>query len=395
MKVLTFTTLFPNREQPNNCIFIKNRVAALNRCRSAEVRVVAPVPYFPRIPVQGRWGMAARIPRQEEVDGLVVSHPRYLVTPKVGMMFYGYWMFLGSLPGMRKIFREWPFDVIDSHYVYPDGFAAVLLGRHFRRPVTVSARGTDINVFPRFRLIRPLIRKVLQQADQLISVCDPLAELMVENGGDKTKIAVIPNGVDRSVFYPRSRRLARRKIGLPEEGGIILSVGSLIEIKGMHLLLEAMAILKDKGFLDFRTFIIGKGPYKSLLEKQIAKDNLQSIATLVGEVTNESLGDWYNAADLFFLGTSSEGWPNVISEALACGTPVISTKVSGIPQIVSSGELGILSERSPQVFAEALRKGFERVWNRDEISAHGRKRTWQTVAEEIYDLYSMKFETHR
>lgn len=386
MKILTFTSLFPNREQPNSAIFIKHRMAAVHRREDAEVRVVAPVPYYPSLPFGGRWQAFSRVPYREAFDDFKVWHPRYLVTPKIGMTLYGYSMFLGSLLTVRKIFKEWPFDIIDAHYVYPDGLAALLLGRYFRRPVMVSARGTDINYYPQLRFVRPLIKRVLSSVDHLVSVCGSLADCMVDLGTDRSRITVIPNGIDSTCFFPRDRMYARKKIGIEPKIKLLLSVGALIERKGMHLLVDALALLKRQRALDFYTCIVGAGPERERLEHKIYHHNLSDAVSLVGEIDNSDLADWYYAADLFFLGSSREGWPNVVCESLACGTPVVATPVNGIPEIIASSDLGIIVDREPSQFAEAIQQGLSRAWDRSAIQKHGQSRTWDAVAKEVIEV---------
>jgi len=384
MRVLTFTSLFPNQQQPNFAVFIKNRMAAVNRCDDVDVRVVAPVPWFPKkIPGEGRWQQLANIPEREVIDGLQVSHPRYLVTPKVGMTCYGYSMYRGCLKTIEAIYKEWPFDIIDAHYVYPDGLAAVMLGKHFNVPVVVSARGTDMNLYPQFRLVRPLVKRVLRESTGLISVCQSLADLMVDHGADSEKITVIPNGVDLDNFRPLEQAAAREDLGLDRGEKILLSVGGLIERKGHHLLIDAVKILHQQQKLSFKTFVVGQGPEYKKLQQQIDDAGLRNQITLVGEVNNKKLGSWYSAADLFFLGSSREGWPNVVSESLACGTPVIATPVNGIPEIITSNDYGIVVKRDPPAFAIAIETAFQKHWNRDQIATYGSQRTWDIVATEV------------
>lgn len=162
---------------------------------------IAPVPYFP--PVRMGWRSSfSQIVRQEMIEGIEVYHPRYFMTPKVGMSLYGLMMFLSVLPIVKKIKNTFDFDMIDAHYVYPDGFAAVLLGHVFRKPVVVSARGTDIYLYKEFPLIRKLLRYTLLKADRVISVCQALKEEMAKLGIPRNKISVVPNGVDPNKFYP-------------------------------------------------------------------------------------------------------------------------------------------------------------------------------------------------
>src|SRR5262245_19567141 len=241
-KVLVYTTLFPNSVQPVQGNFVMERIRHLRR--SSDLSVIAPVPYFPPLKFQKRWYEFSRIPDVERVAGVDLSHPRFLVLPKIGMVSHGLSMFLGSVRHVARKMRQGSYDVIDAHYVYPDGFAAVLLGSVFNIPVIVSARGSDINLLPQFRTIRPLIRCVLNRADALIAVSEPLKKAMVKLGCPQGKITVIGNGVDTVKFHPCPKEEMRRLLGLPQNCPILISVGNLTQNKGFHILLDALARLR-------------------------------------------------------------------------------------------------------------------------------------------------------
>ena len=388
IKVLTFSSLFPNSIQPNNAIFVKNRMAALCKYCPVELKVVAPVPYFPRLNISKKWYIFSQIPIYEIQDGLEVFHPRYLVTPKVGMSFYGLSMFLGALPLVRRIHKTFPFDLIDAHYIYPDSLAAVLLGKVFKCPVVLSARGTDINLYPKFPIIRRFIQYTLRHAVHVISVCADLKSIMVSLGIPEDKISVIPNGIDDNRFNRLNKDSCRQKIGIPSEGQVLLTVGTLIERKGHHILIDALKLLSDQGLLNFQTYIVGAGDWHRRLMAQIDQAGLGNRVYLVGQVPNDDLIYWYNAADLFFLGSSREGWPNVVCEALACGTPVVATSANGIPEIITSDDYGLIVERNAEAFAQILPTAFSRNWNYDKIYEYGQRRTWKTVAHEVYDVFT-------
>jgi teichuronic acid biosynthesis glycosyltransferase TuaC len=148
MRILVFTSLFPNSRRPDFGIFILQRVSHLAKRPGTTVKVVAPIPYFPSWIASSRWGEYGLVPREENVENLSVYHPRYPLLPGLLMPLHGFLMFVGSLLLVRQLHRQFQFDCVDAHYVYPDGFAAVLLGEMLGLPVIVSARGTDINVFP-------------------------------------------------------------------------------------------------------------------------------------------------------------------------------------------------------------------------------------------------------
>ncbi len=388
MRVLTFTSLFPNRMFPNSAVFIKNRMAAVNNIPGVEVKVVAPVPWFPAfVPGNGRWQQLAKVPQREQFDGLEVHHPRYLVTPKIGMSLYGRNMYSGCMKTVEELYRLWPFDLIDAHYVYPDGLAALMLGEKLNIPVVVSARGTDMNVYPQIRAVAPLIKKVLGRTQHQIAVSQSLADRMHDNGASSDRMTVIPNGIDPAVMQRVDVLQARQKLQLPHDAKILLSVGNLVELKGHHLLIEAIGKLKSEERLDFKAYIIGRGSERNKLQRQIENLGLVDFVHLQGEVDNRELKYWYSAADISFLGSSREGWPNVVSESLACGTPVVATDVNGIPEILTSADYGVIVQRSPDAFAAGIVKSLSTNWDRNFIAEYGQLKTWDHVAEEVLAVF--------
>ena len=388
VNIMTFTSLYPHALRPDFGIFIRNRVLALHRQARVEGEVVAPVPYFPPVRIVDKWYQHSQVPRQEQRDGLAIHRPRYLVTPKVGMSLYGLSMYRGALATVKRLHAQRRIDLIDAHFVYPDGFAAVLLGRALEIPVVVSARGSDITLNLQLPLVNRLVRWTLQRADRVIAVSASLRDLMVAHGTDSGKITVIPNGIDGQTFHPLEQGAARQTLGLPIDARIVLTVCSLVELKGVHLLIEAAALLRANGADAVRIVVVGEGPERERLQQQIVQAGLADTVQLVGAIPNRELVTWYNAADLFFLGSSREGWPNVVCEALACGTPVVATKVNGIPEIVYHDGLGLLVERSPEAFAEGILTAFHTQWDREFILERGRRRSWEEVAREVHALFA-------
>jgi teichuronic acid biosynthesis glycosyltransferase TuaC len=387
MHVLTLTSLFPNSKQPTLAIFIRNRMVNSAKRFGNPWTIVAPTAYYPKFPFPtiAAYDQQARIPAFEEPDGFPVYHPRYLVTPKVGMGSYGRWMSKGARETVLAIHRKNPIDLIDGHYVYPDGTAAVDLGRELGVPVILSARGTDLNLYPQFPRIRPLIQKNLERCAHLICVCSELKDTAMELGMPEARISVIGNGVDATVFHPGDKAAARKKLNLPADRKIFLAVGQLIERKGFHLLIEALAML-ERG--DAILVLVGKGEYHDTLKSLAAKLGLADRVLFPGSQLNRDLPIWYQAADVFALASSREGWPNVVCEALACGLPVVATKIAGIPEIVDGPGLGILvSERSAKALAPAMKASLEKDWDNAAISAKGMARTWDSVSDQLLPLF--------
>lgn len=386
MKILVFSTLFPNHLNPDNSVFIKNRMFSFAKLEGCEIRVVAPVPYCPPWKSLGGWYEFSQIKHHEIMQGINVYHPKYPLIPKISMQFHGLSMFLSTIRLIKSIQQDFPFDLIDVHYIYPDGFAGMLLGKIFKKPVVVSARGSDINQFSHFRTIKPMISKTLKNSQYIISVCDALKDVMIELGADSRKTIVIPNGIDTNLFFPEEKNVARRSLSLAFDKKIIFSAGGLISRKGHHIVINAMKnIIENTQNVHF--FIAGKGVYHSFLKKQISDQKLNDYITLLGHVPNSELKHWYSAADVFCLASSREGWANVIMESLACGTPVVATNVWGAPEIITSPEVGMLVERNKESIANGLIEALSKDWNREMIREHVSKRTWDVVAQEVKDVF--------
>jgi len=382
MRILTFTSLFPNAVQSWHGIFIYQRVAHLARRPGNSVTVVAPVPYAPSWIPSRRWREMSRIPSQEKFGDLEVFHPRYFLVPKVSMLVHGLAMFRGSNDLVRELHSERKFDCIDAHYVYPDGFAAVLLGRSLGIPVIVSARGTDISLFPSFRTIRPMIRWTLQNSAGVVGVSEALKDLMVELGAPADRAIAIGNGIDPERFQPVDRGDARRKLGMPEDGEIIVSVANLVPVKGHEFLIAAIAQLAAR-HPKIRLYIVGEGESRAMLQAMARRAGLQDRIFFVGRKPNEELKYWYSAADVSCLASSREGWANVLLESLACGTPVVATRVWGTREVIASPELGLLADQTADSLAGGLELALQKQWDREYLARYAAARTWDVVAEEV------------
>lgn len=384
-RVLIYTSLFPNSVRPVHGNFILERMRHLTSY--LDMTVVAPVPYFPRRNINQYWFKFANIPHSEQFAGFEVDHPRYVVIPKVGMVTHGLSMYAGSVAQVAKRLNHADYDLIDAHYVYPDGFAASLLGARFNKPVVISARGSDVNQFVQFTTIRPMIRRVLKKAAKVIAVSESLKNVMVEAGCPAEKISVIPNGVDAGKFAPQPRAAARKKLGLDGERRMILAVGNLNDNKGFSILIDAVARLRT-ACPDVLLVIIGDGALKGALREQIERLKLGNHVLMAGPVAHAELSPWYSAADVFCLASLREGCPNVVLEAMACGCPVVATRAGGVPDLIHSPSLGLLVERTAEAFEAGIAQALNRSWNREEIVRHGNGHSWEAVSARLLTLYS-------
>jgi glycosyltransferase involved in cell wall biosynthesis len=385
--ILTLTSLFPNALRPHHAVFVRARMEQYTRKYGHRWTVVAPVPYFPMLPFKicDTYDAFARVPAFESPRGYPVYHPRYLVTPKVGMRYYGAWMAGGVRRLVTRLHTENPFDVIDGHYVYPDGTAAVRLGEELGVPVVLSARGTDLNLYPGLPGIAGLIRSNLNSCQHLICVSEGLRQEALKLGIPAEKVSVIGNGVDAERFRGGDKQEVRESLGLPPDATVILSVGRLTEEKGFHLIIEACARL---GRDDVVLIIAGDGPERGALERLARNLDQGDRVRFHGAVRNDKLPVRYQAADLFALASAREGWPNVLCEAQACGLPAVATSVGGIPEIIHQKALGLLvHERTVEGIRAGLEAALSRDWDRDFITSVGRLRTWEHVAQELNVIF--------
>jgi teichuronic acid biosynthesis glycosyltransferase TuaC len=374
MKVLTFSTLFPNAARPGHGIFVETRLRQLVASGDVHSTVVAPVPWFPFThSLFGRYSRDACAPRAETRYGIEVLHPRFPVLPKLGMTLAPWLLYRAVLPVVERLLRERAFDLIDAHYFYPDGVAAVMLGRRLNVPVVVTARGTDINLIAEFRLPRKMIRWAAQHAAAVIAVSRSLKEKLVALGTDPERIHVLSNGVDSELFKPLECEHVRQELSLQPK--TLLSVGNLLAFKGHGIAIEALALLPE-----CQLIIVGDGPDRGAFEALARRCGVVERVRFVGAVSQEQLRGYYAGADALVLASSREGWPNVLLEAMACGTPVIATDVGGVSEIVTAPEAGIvLDDRSAAGLARGVRRVFGEYPDRKATRAFAEQFGWDAT----------------
>lgn len=393
MRVLVLSSTFPSAQQPTRGVFVRERVRRL--ARRSEVVVVAPVPWFP----MNRWirGDRATVPLLEHQDGLTVYHPRFLSLPRYGKFLDGVLYFLSLVPFVLGLRRRFSFEVIDAHFAYPDGMAATLLAKLFRRPVVVTLRGSIVRLSG-YRLHRPQLRWVLRHADRVIAVSDALRRVAGGIVHDADKIRVIPNGVDASVFVPMDRAEARRLCGLPAEGPILLTVAGIYEGKGQLDVVDSMPTL-TRAYPGLRYVMVGTSrpgeSYLRRLEERVRQRGLGPYVQFAGPRPHAELVQWFSAADVSVLATRSEGWPNVLLESLACGTPVVASNVGGVPEIVRDGRDGFLVPATDTAaLTDALRRALGAAWDRDALVRRARRFDWNETVEQALDELNRALKAH-
>jgi len=383
VKLLTYSSLYPNAAQPRHGIFVEQRLQNLLALGGVESRVIAPVPWFPlQHSMFGKYAQYARVPAEEYRSEVFVKHPRYPIIPKIGMNIAPFLLAASTYPILKAVLRDgYNFNIIDAHYFYPDGVAAVILGQCLGRPVTITARGNDLSLIARYPIPRRLICWAANQAAGLITVCSALKDALVDLGVPQERIRVMRNGVDLNLFRPHDREEARAKLGL--DGPTLISVGHLIERKGNHLTIEALAQLPD-----FKLLIVGDGPEEDCLRRLAVRLGVGDRVSFLGAKDQRELPCYYSAADALVLASSREGWANVLLESMACGTPVVATKIWGTPEVVQAPEAGqLVSERTPEAIACGIRQLMEMYPNREQTRRYAETFSWDETSNAQYELF--------
>ncbi len=385
LRLLSFTTLFPNDAQPLHGLFVKARLDWI--ARHCDLTVVAPAD------LRATWRSIGKVPQEEKRGGIRVLHPRFVLPPGLWRHRGGAWLYGQVYPQIRRRLNGVEPELIDAHYAHPDGAAAARLAERLGKPMVLSVRGSDIQILTREPKRKLAIQNTLRRADAVIAVSRALKRLVEELGAEPEKVWVIPNGVDRELFFPEDRLEARRKVGWSPEDRVILWVGRLDPIKGLDLLVEAAVELRHRVAGTVLWKLVGGGPMRDSIRAMIRQRGLESEVTLEGGVPPAELRTWYSAADLFFLPSLSEGCPNVVLESLACGTPVVAMDIGGVPDLVREGKEGLLVRRRDAALAAArIAEALARTWDPCALAASRAVRGWSEVAEDQVSVYHQVLE---
>jgi glycosyltransferase involved in cell wall biosynthesis len=383
VRILTFTTLYPSAARPQHGIFVEARLRKLVESGLVAARVMAPCPWFPIASARfGRYATMARIPPREIRHGIEIDHPRYPLLPKVGMSSAPLALFAATLPRLRREIRAGrDFDLIDAHYFYPDGVAAALLGRALGRPVVITARGSDLYLIARHPIPRRWIRWAAGRAAGLVAVSSGLKRRLLSLGAPADRVRMLRNGVDLALFRPAEREAARRRLGFVRP--TLLAVGNLVPLKRHRLMVEALALLPEADLA-----IVGEGPERGAVEALAARLELRDRVRLLGRLPQDRLPEIYTAADLLLLVSTHEGWPNVLLESMACGTPAIVSDIDGIGDIVAAPEAGrIVPAIDPTRLAAAIRDFLRSPPSRDATRAYAEGFDWEATTRGQIDLF--------
>lgn len=375
MKILTFTSLYPNAVNPQHGIFVETRLRKLVETGEVDARVIAPIQSFPvSFGPFARYAAFAAAPQVETRHGIEIHHPRFLSVPKIGMRLTPSSMAIAARKLFRGIVEKESIDLIDAHYFYPDGVAAATLAAEIGVPCVITGRGTDLNLFPEFPAARREILKAVDRAAGCITVSEALRTRLVEIGAAADKVTTLRNGVDTDLFAAISeaeRAATRQRYNLT--GRTIIAVGNLAAEKGQLLIAEALRDLPDVTLL-----LVGDGPDGERLDRFIENSNLPDRIRRLGRVPQSDLPALYGVADVSVLASMREGWPNVLLESMACGTPVVAADVGGVREMVTAPAAGVVvGDRTADAFAAAIKGLLEALPDRTATRRHAEGFSWE------------------
>lgn len=371
--------MYPNPFRPNFGIFVHRRVRAVAELHPT--RVVVPVQWC--YPNENH---SRRLPSRHNLDGLEIGYHPYFRIPRIAQSLYGPFLFRSLKPPLDTLRRDFPFALIDVHWIYPECYTAVRYARARGLKVVATVRGNEAVSFYGSRARRRLALDALRGAHHVIAVSADLRDKLLDALGlPPARVTVIGNGVDPDRFHPMDRRRVLSELGLPDTATRrVLAVARLSPEKGLDTLIRAASALPA----DVECLIVGDGPSRSRLTRLARQTGVLARVRFVGERDSSEIANWLNAADLLCCPSRREGCPNVVLEAMACGLPVVASRVGGIPDLVRHDALGVLvPPHDAGALAEALREALRRPWDRQAIARHGRARTWDDVAREVDGVF--------
>ena len=383
MKILLFTNLYPSKQYPTRGMYNLHLFRALSK--HCDTRLVSPLPWWTRSRRPGEW----LAPPREDHTGIAATFPTYWTVPRVGHALHGRAMYLSLRTSVRRMRREFPFDMILAAWAYPDAVAAALLARDLDCPLVTNVLGSDVNALAREPALRGQIQWALGRSQRVIAVSEALRERVIELGVSPARALTEHNGVDRDSFRLQSKAEARTRLGLETDAPRIVYVGNWVPEKGVDVLVAAMGQmkqLKPLGMGQAHLSLVGGGALEPALRESVARMGLEARVTFHGRRPHTEIPDWMSACDVFCLPSRREGCPNVILEALCAGRPVVASRVGGVPELLDATEMNglMVPDGDPHSLACALKTALEREWNPHALRHSGRLRSWDEVGAAYY-----------
>ena len=386
-KVLAVTNLFGFPWEPTRAMFNQQQFDRLAQQVDLHVLVAVPWPNAIR-----NWREYRRVRHDGTPSWPYADYFIYWYLPGIGRSLHVPFFLLSLvLQRFGTVFlQKW--DCLLGSWAFPDAIATALIGRITRTPVVAKVHGSDINVYADMPSRRWQIRQGLNLCHSVVAVSRPLAARLVSLGVGEQRIHTVFNGVDLKMFHPRSRSQARATLGIAVTAKVILFVGNLLKTKGCHDLFDAFARLAHSD-PDLHLVLIGAGGARTHVERRATEEQLSSRVTFTGKVRHDSLPPWFAACDVFCLPSHNEGLPNVILEAMGSGTPVVATKVGGIPDMLPGFAGTLVSPNDVDALTNALRASLKRRWNSSKIASHALNFNWDTNIKTMLEILAVTWSS--
>jgi len=392
MKVLVISHMYPSTFSKVYGIFVHKQVKALVN-KGVKVKVVSPIPWtpFPINCLSKKWNRYSKISQKMIYEGIEIYYPRYLVFPKI--LFFassGERMFNGIQETVRKIYKNFKFDIVHSHDALPDGYAGMEISKKYKKPLIVTIHGKDFQqtIFKNNKC-KKIVKNIIDFSAKTIIVSEKLKNIGKNNLKiHPSKMIKISNGINLNDIC----RNIKGSIGEYRKKRLILSVSYLKKIKGIDLNLQAIAKLKGK-YPDIIYLIIGEGKERKQLEKLAKELNLQNMVIFIGEVSHCKAMQYMALCDILSLPSWNESFGVVYIEAMAHGKPVIGCQGEGIEDFVEHEKTGLLVKpRDVDSIVEALDFILSNPDEAKEIGNRARKfilenYTWEKTAEKTIKVY--------
>ncbi len=378
LRIAVVTRYFPSSAEPwqGRSAYQTLRVLA----REAELRVFYPNAIYPSL-LKPRSRSYGKLDATYSPPGVQTNYFDYPALPLLSRPFNGWMAARALLPHVRRFAP----DLIFSCFLYPDGYAALRIGKALAVPVVVLSIGSDIN-----RIGDPITdlhtRTVLREADSVVTVSGDLRLKAVAMGASTEKTHAVVNGCDLSIFHVRDRLEARQKLGIDPASQAVVYIGRMDVKKGLRELVKAAASLHPQR-PKLHVYLVGEGPDRPLIQRAIQASNAAGYIHALPGCAFDEVAEWMAAANLVTLPSYMEGCPNVVLEALAGGRPVVATNVGGIPEIMNEACGRLVPPRDAGALAQALASVMDRTWDAQAISAFG-SRSWDAVAAELMEIFA-------
>ena len=383
LRILSLSTLYPNHQTPNFGVFVERQMQAVAARGDVDLVMVNPIglPPFP-LSLHPRYRSLRALPEVEHRGGVKVLRPRFLLLPGTGGRFNAAAEARAVLPLARRLHAEQAFDLIDAQFFYPDGPAAVAMAKALDLPSSIKARGADIHHWGSAPGTAKQVRRAALEASGLLAVSGGLADDIADLGVPRGKITIHRTGLDRSVFYPRDKAQSRDALGLPHGVPVLACVGALIPRKGQRYAIETMPLLPEAILV-----LAGAGPDEAELKQLALSLEVIDQVRFLGAVPHGDLPVVLSAADVFVLPTASEGLANVWVEALACGTPVVTTPIPGAQELLTDPAWGALAARDKLAIAIEVSKILKAPPARAKVQEGAAGFSWEASAAALVDYW--------